>query len=122
MGHEDWVFSGAWQPQAGLPEDGGAPPVPCLLSASVDRTMMLWRPEASTGWHPSNSSRYCTITAPPTEVPLAWNCCNGWTPSPGGHAGLKCFPCCGPMLLYTYRMPKVGSQQQQTGFYALLVT
>ena len=50
LGHEDWVFSAAWQP----PQSDGnacsaAASVPCLLSASMDRTMMLWRPEASTG-------------------------------------------------------------------------
>ena len=44
VGHEDWVFSVAWQP-----DQGAEPAAPCLLSASMDRTMMLWRPEASTG-------------------------------------------------------------------------
>ena len=44
VGHEDWVFSAAWQPQHGADAEQ-----PCLLSASMDRTMMLWRPEASSG-------------------------------------------------------------------------
>ena len=44
IGHEDWVFSAAWQPA----QDTAAA-VPCLLSASMDRTMMIWRPESSSG-------------------------------------------------------------------------
>jgi len=50
VGHEDWVFSAAWQPdQASVPSVPAESAVPCLLSASMDRTMMLWRPEASSG-------------------------------------------------------------------------
>ena len=45
VGHEDWVFSAAWQPQL------VAGSAPCLLTASMDRTMMLWRPEPSAGAH-----------------------------------------------------------------------
>lgn len=44
VGHEDWVFSVMWQPH-----QHAESAVPCLLSASMDRTMMLWRPEASSG-------------------------------------------------------------------------
>lgn len=54
LGHEDWVFSAAWQPGQSAGDaacSAAAPSVPCLLSASMDRTMMLWRPEASTGEH-----------------------------------------------------------------------
>lgn len=45
VGHEDWVFSAAWQPRL------VAGTAPCLLTASMDRTMMLWRPEPSAGVH-----------------------------------------------------------------------
>ena len=45
VGHEDWIFSAAWQPD----QDAAESAAPCLLSASMDRTMMLWRPEASSG-------------------------------------------------------------------------
>ncbi|CAF2054624.1 BnaCnng34390D [Brassica napus] len=43
IGHEDWVYSVEWQP-----------PVDChqplsILSASMDKTMMIWRPEKKTG-------------------------------------------------------------------------
>ncbi len=48
VGHEDWVFSAAWQP-----DQDAESAAPCLLSASMDRTMMLWRPEASSGASPS---------------------------------------------------------------------
>ena len=74
IGHEDWVHTVAWQPTP-LPmllgsmmsghvhneNDIGEPrpavsehtarrPSPlCLLSASMDRTMCLWRPDAATG-------------------------------------------------------------------------
>ena len=44
IGHEDWVYSVAWQPRQ---DTGDARP--CLLSASMDRTMALWRPDISTG-------------------------------------------------------------------------
>jgi elongator complex protein 2 len=49
VGHEDWVFSVAWQPHHEEQHEDGVPPVPCLLSASMDRTMMLWRPETTSG-------------------------------------------------------------------------
>jgi len=48
VGHEDWVFSAAWQPQQPV-ADSADSTAPCLLTASMDRTMMLWRPEASAG-------------------------------------------------------------------------
>eukprot|EP00741_Cyanophora_paradoxa_P006330 tig00000980_g6137.t1 len=47
-GHEDWVYGLAWHPP--VPRPGGAPERPlCLLSASMDRTMALWRPDPGTG-------------------------------------------------------------------------
>ena len=60
MGHEDWVHSVQWQPpqQTRPPPQGPqaqgegvgevAQPL-CLLSTSMDRTMMLWRPDPGTG-------------------------------------------------------------------------
>ena len=42
LGHEDWVHSVTWQPGVGQQE-------PCLLSSSMDRTMMLWRRDTDTG-------------------------------------------------------------------------
>ena len=62
IGHEDWVFSAAWQPA----QDAAAA-VPCLLSASMDRTMMIWRPESSSGapcfcllnWAPQLCKVFC---------------------------------------------------------------
>ncbi|KFM26617.1 Elongator complex protein 2 [Auxenochlorella protothecoides] len=44
VGHEDWVQSVAWQPAG---DEGRAP---CLLSASMDRTLMLWQPDPSGLW------------------------------------------------------------------------
>lgn len=51
IGHEDWVHSVAWQPRK---KDDGASKdedeaLPCLLSASMDRTMVLWVPDKATG-------------------------------------------------------------------------
>ena len=52
VGHEDWVHSVQWQP----PQPPHSPPKDpqpaqplCLLSTSMDRTMMLWRPDSATG-------------------------------------------------------------------------
>ena len=44
IGHEDWVYSVEWHPP--LPEK--VQPM-SLLSASMDKTMMIWRPEKTTG-------------------------------------------------------------------------
>jgi elongator complex protein 2 len=43
IGHEDWVHSVAWKPSSNVDD------VPCLLSASMDRTMALWIPDTATG-------------------------------------------------------------------------
>lgn len=44
VGHEDWVHSVQWKPQG-----GGGTKKPCLISSSMDRTMMLWEPDVATG-------------------------------------------------------------------------
>ena len=54
IGHEDWVHSVAWKPRSsggenGLREGEEEEDVPCLLSASMDRTMALWVPDKATG-------------------------------------------------------------------------
>ncbi|KAL4524822.1 hypothetical protein Ndes2526A_g06926 [Nannochloris sp. 'desiccata'] len=46
IGHEDWVHSVAWKPRKDCEEDDESP---CLLSASMDRTMVLWVPDKATG-------------------------------------------------------------------------
>lgn len=52
VGHEDWVHSVRWQPPQ-PPHSPAKDPQPaqplCLLSTSMDRTMMLWRPDSATG-------------------------------------------------------------------------
>ena len=59
VGHEDWVHSVQWQRSSGQgrgQEQGQgssqqglqAQPL-CLLSTSMDRTMVLWRPDPLTG-------------------------------------------------------------------------
>lgn len=44
IGHEDWVHSVSWQPQP-----AGSCGRACLLSASMDRTMAVWRPDPASG-------------------------------------------------------------------------
>lgn len=49
VGHEDWVYSVQWQPS--LPSKNGDiyhQPM-SILSASMDKKMMIWRPEKTTG-------------------------------------------------------------------------
>ncbi|KAL0408903.1 UNVERIFIED_CONTAM: Elongator complex protein 2 [Sesamum radiatum] len=50
VGHEDWVYSVEWQPPQSSSIDG----IECyqpqsILSASMDKTMMIWQPEKTTG-------------------------------------------------------------------------
>lgn len=50
IGHEDWVYSVEWQP----PESSSIVGTECyqplsILSASMDKTMMIWQPEKTTG-------------------------------------------------------------------------
>eukprot|EP00850_Spirogloea_muscicola_P024029 SM000426S15716 [mRNA] locus=s426:4903:8745:+ [translate_table: standard] len=58
VGHEDWVHSVQWQPSGSAeeepteqePHEGNRAGQPtCLLSASMDRSMLLWRPDPKTG-------------------------------------------------------------------------
>ncbi|RKP34358.1 WD40-repeat-containing domain protein, partial [Dimargaris cristalligena] len=44
LGHDDWVYSVQWHPAQNT-DDRPA----CLLSASADKSMILWRPDESTG-------------------------------------------------------------------------
>lgn len=46
-GHEGWVYSVHWCPVTTRGEDGSE--LHCLLSASMDRTVVVWAPDASTG-------------------------------------------------------------------------
>ena len=47
VGHEDWVFSVNWHPKI-KDQDGNLFQPHCLLSCSMDKTMMIWRPEKET--------------------------------------------------------------------------
>eukprot|EP00731_Ephydatia_muelleri_P007818 Em0004g156a len=54
IGHEDWIYSIQWQPVEVVTPVGGASPSVChqpmcLLSASMDKMMMLWRPDPASG-------------------------------------------------------------------------
>lgn len=48
IGHEDWVYSVEWQPPLMLNGSEYHQPM-SILSASMDKTMMIWRPERTTG-------------------------------------------------------------------------
>ncbi|GFP84690.1 elongator complex protein 2 [Phtheirospermum japonicum] len=50
IGHEDWVYSVEWQPPKCSSVDGIEFYQPqSILSASMDKTMMIWQPEKTTG-------------------------------------------------------------------------
>ncbi|KMS97309.1 hypothetical protein BVRB_6g156340 [Beta vulgaris subsp. vulgaris] len=50
IGHEDWVYSVQWQPPSiASTERGGYIQPQSILSASMDKTMMIWRPERTSG-------------------------------------------------------------------------
>lgn len=50
IGHEDWVYSVEWQPpQCSLAEETQFYQPQSILSASMDKTMMIWQPEKTTG-------------------------------------------------------------------------
>lgn len=48
IGHEDWVYSVEWQPPSIINGNECYQPQ-SLLSASMDKTMMIWQPEKTTG-------------------------------------------------------------------------
>ncbi|XP_020082935.1 elongator complex protein 2 [Ananas comosus] len=48
VGHEDWVYSVEWQPPSLINGTNCHQPM-SILSASMDKTMMIWRPEKTTG-------------------------------------------------------------------------
>jgi elongator complex protein 2 len=43
-GHEDWVFSVRWHPRMQRADGTTYQPL-CLLTASMDKSMMIWRPD-----------------------------------------------------------------------------
>ncbi|KVI05393.1 WD40 repeat-containing protein [Cynara cardunculus var. scolymus] len=47
IGHEDWVYSVEWQPSSLVDNSSYQPQ--SILSASMDKTMMIWQPERTTG-------------------------------------------------------------------------
>ncbi|XP_059649673.1 elongator complex protein 2 [Cornus florida] len=50
IGHDDWVYSVEWQPPTNSSIEGIACYQPqSILSASMDKTMMIWQPEKNTG-------------------------------------------------------------------------
>ncbi|KAK6931542.1 WD40 repeat [Dillenia turbinata] len=50
IGHEDWVYSVQWQPPSLASVEGTEYDQPLsILSASMDKTMMIWQPERTTG-------------------------------------------------------------------------
>ena len=49
LGHDDWVYGVRWQPMIkGVGSDPPTQPL-CLLSVSMDKTMILWYPDPGTG-------------------------------------------------------------------------
>ncbi|KAK9118606.1 hypothetical protein Scep_016699 [Stephania cephalantha] len=50
LGHEDWVYSVEWKPPpSSYLEESGVYQPDCILSASMDKTMMIWQPEKKGG-------------------------------------------------------------------------
>ncbi|RAL54372.1 unnamed protein product [Cuscuta campestris] len=50
IGHEDWAYSVEWQPPSSSSDEGSECYQPqSILSASMDKTMMIWKPEKITG-------------------------------------------------------------------------
>lgn len=49
IGHEDWVYSVQWQPPSMTSKTGEYTQPQSILSASMDKTMMIWKPERTSG-------------------------------------------------------------------------
>lgn len=49
IGHEDWIYSVEWQPPSVTCAEGAVHQPQSILSASMDKTMMIWQPERTTG-------------------------------------------------------------------------
>lgn len=49
IGHEDWVYSVEWKPPTAGSGGVAYNQPQSLLSASMDKTMMIWQPERTTG-------------------------------------------------------------------------
>ncbi|XP_071696930.1 elongator complex protein 2 isoform X2 [Rutidosis leptorrhynchoides] len=49
IGHEDWVYSVEWQPPIVKDNNNSYYQPQSILSASMDKTMMIWQPERTTG-------------------------------------------------------------------------
>ncbi|KAG0242181.1 WD40-repeat-containing domain protein [Mortierella sp. GBAus27b] len=47
LGHDDWVYTINWQPPTN--QNGKYYQPMCLLSTSTDKSMMIWKPDESTG-------------------------------------------------------------------------
>lgn len=97
IGHEDWVHAVAWHPRVpcssgGEGGGGGGTSQPaCLLSASMDRTMMIWRPDPATGG-------FCTLAVRcPAEKP-APEAQGRRAVLPGAFLDVPCARTCRPAL------------------------
>ena len=64
-GHENWMYSVKWKPA--IKSGGKLHQEMCLLSVSMDKTMILWRPDAESGvWMEQvmNQVFVSTVSAP----------------------------------------------------------
>ena len=49
LGHDDWVYTINWQPARASEKTGRYYQPMALLSASTDKSMMIWKPDEATG-------------------------------------------------------------------------
>ena len=70
-GHEGWVYGVHWQPA--IKDDGGQRHQPMkLLTASMDKTMIIWEPDSETGESSESSvSGVSVIITNKTEIQLS---------------------------------------------------